>query len=349
MKIFHVVATDREWGGLERSVVDLAAAQARAGHRVRVAAAPVVLERLAPEVERVELPMARSRHDPRLLWSLLRAVRSFGPEVVHAHANKAAFLIKILRPFLPPCARLATVQNTKRSVRVFRGFDRVIAVSARAGAALGDISHEVIWNAIPRSAPTNRPPATPVPFRDHPTRPVLAAVGRLVPAKGFDILLPAVKDLDASLWIIGEGPLRAELEGQATALGIADRVWFAGFRRDVAELNALADLLVVSSRHEGFPFAFVEMLHQRRPVVGTRVAGVEELLPEEWLCKREDAPALAALIRRALALSNSERAAAFAPVFARADRELALEETLPRIHALYAAALAERGLNQNQA
>ncbi|MCU0793395.1 MAG: glycosyltransferase [Opitutaceae bacterium] len=343
MKIFHVVATSQEWGGLERSVVDLAAAQANAGHEVVLAASAIVLDRVAPGVRKLELSLAQNRRDPRLLWSVLRAIRAFRPEVVHAHANKAASLIKTLRPFLPPCARVATVQNTKRSVRVFRGFDQVIAVSARAGAALGDIPHTVIWNAIPRSAPVTTPPATPVPFRDGP-RPVLAAVGRLVEAKGFDILLAALREVDASLWIIGEGPLRADLEARAAALGVADRVWFAGFRRDVGALNALADLMVVSSRHEGFPFAFIEMLHQRRPVVGTRVAGVEEVLPEEWLCPLEDAPALAALIRKALALDPAARLHAFEPVFARARDELALESTLPRIHALYSVALRSRGL-----
>ena len=54
-------------------------------------------------------------------------------------------------------------------------------------------------------------PTTQVPFREGP-RPVLAAVGRLVEAKGFDVLLDALREVDASLWIIGEGPLRADLE-----------------------------------------------------------------------------------------------------------------------------------------
>lgn len=342
MKIFHLVGTDQEWGGLERCVVDLATAQARAGHEVCLGASPRVLERVGPGVGKVELRLSQSRRDPRLLWSVLRKIRGFRPDVVHAQANKAASLIRTLRPFLGACARVATVHNTKRSVRVFSGFDRVIAVSGRVGAALGAIPHEVMWNAIPRSETVPSQPAAPLPFRDGP-RPVLAAVGRLVEAKGFDVLLDALCEVDAALWIIGEGPLRAELEARAARLGLADRVWFAGFRRDVAALNARADLMVISSRHEGFPIAFIEMLHQRRPVVSTRVAGVEDMLPEEWLCPCEDAPALAAVIRKALALGPG-REQAFAAVFERAGRELALETALPRIHAVYVAARATRGL-----
>ncbi len=343
MKIFHIVATDSEWGGLERSVVELVRTQA-ATHEVRLAAAPLVLERLDASVDRVSLPMQRSRRDPLLLWQLARAIRAYRPDIIHAHANKAAALVNALRFFLPPAATVATVQNTKRSVRVFKPFDQVIAVSQRAGSCLGDIPHHVIWNAIPRAVQsepeTNALAETDLPFLGG-SRPILAAVGRLVPAKGFDILLESLRTVDACLWIIGDGRLRAELETRARTAGVSDRVWFAGFRNDVSRLTRLADLMVISSRNEGFPFALVEMLHLERPVVGTRVAGVEDILPPSCLCPVEDAPALAKTINRALD-RRASLAAEFAPVFAFAARELSLEHTAPRIEAVYAQALAGR-------
>ncbi|MFL9501553.1 glycosyltransferase [Rhodopseudomonas palustris] len=57
---------------------------------------------------------------------------------------------------------------------------------------------------------------------------MVVAIGRLVPYKGFDILLQAIKDIDCELVLIGQGPLAQELEVQAQRLGIADRVSFTG-------------------------------------------------------------------------------------------------------------------------
>lgn len=342
MRIFHIVATDQGWGGLERSVVELANMQAR-NHEVFVAAAPVVLERLDASVKRIPLPVHLSRRHPLLLWRLLREIVRSRPAVLHAHANKAAALVNAIRFVLPRAlARVATVQNTKRSTRVFAPFDRVIAVSRMAGESLGLIPHEVIWNAIPRpTASATSPAVEGVPFLGQ-GKPVLAAIGRLVPAKGFDLLLDALVKVDAFLWIVGDGPLRAELEARAKTAGVADRVWFAGFRRDAETLMRRADLMVISSRHEGFPFAFVEMLLLRRPVVGTRVAGVEEVLPETLSCPTEDADALAALINDALRDLPS-LPARFEPVFAFAAERLTLENTIGKIEAVYAELLAGRG------
>ena len=133
------------------------------------------------------------------------------------------------------------------------------------------------------------------PFLDQ-GQPVFASVGRLVEAKAFDVLLRALREVEGYLWIIGDGVLRAPLEKLAGELSLSDRVWFAGFRSDVPLLMSLADILVISSRREGFPLVLVESLHLHRPVVGTRVAGVEEILPAEWSCEPENPPALAALM-----------------------------------------------------
>lgn len=342
MKICHLLGTHEGWGGLERSVVDLANWQSER-HEVMVLGAPEILKRLRPAVGAGAVSVQLSRRHPRLLWQIRRHILGFRPDVVHAHASKAAALLKTVRCFLRrDFACIATLQNVQRARRIFSGYDRVIAVSRRAGASLTGVKHQVIWNAIPsNSVRPGVPDAADAPFLGE-GRPVLAAFGRLVDAKGFDVLLRALAGLDCRLWIVGDGPLRAELEALAGELGMSGRVWFAGFRPDAERLMCRADLMVISSRREGFPFVFVEMLHLRRPVVSTRVAGVEDVLPEVWLCEPEDIAGLTDVIRRALdqlpALPQI-----FQPVFDLAVQELALEQTGLKIESLYRAALAEHG------
>jgi glycosyltransferase involved in cell wall biosynthesis len=128
--------------------------------------------------------------------------------------------------------------------------------------------------------------------------------------------------------------LRGELEALAKEMGIADRVWFAGFRSDVPLLMSLADVMVISSRREGFPLALVEMLLLRRPVVGTEVGGVEEIIPAEWMCAPEQPKALADVMGKA-ANELTSLPEQFRPVFDLAERELQLAGAARKIEAVY--------------
>ena len=119
----------------------------------------------------------------------------------------------------------------------------------------------VIPNALtipPRQVPSSR--------RDRQvTRRVVTGMGRLVPQKGFDILLRAFSTVSARhpewiLRIIGTGPLRQELESTTQALGIGERVTFTGEVADPFSLLEDSDLFVLSSRFEGFANALCEAM-----------------------------------------------------------------------------------------
>jgi len=108
-------------------------------------------------------------------------------------------------------------------------------------------------------------------------------VGKLTPAKGQEDLLTAFSGLaqsfpEAILVMIGEGELRAQLEMQASALGLDKRVLFPGFRRDVLDLVAAADLFVFPSREEGLGGALIEALLLGVPVVASSAGGIPEVL-----------------------------------------------------------------------
>jgi glycosyltransferase involved in cell wall biosynthesis len=116
-----------------------------------------------------------------------------------------------------------------------------------------------------------------------PARRAIVYVGRLDKQKGlppFFQVLPAVFDEFESydLLIVGDGQQRAALFRLARELGIANRVHFAGWRGDVPNLLAAADLLVLPSRWEGMPNAILEAMAAGKPVVAARAQGVVELL-----------------------------------------------------------------------
>jgi len=132
--------------------------------------------------------------------------------------------------------------------------------------------------------------------------PLVLALGRLHPNKGFDVLLVAVAKLPAlHLWLAGEGDLDAALRQQASALGIADRVHFLGWRDDVPALLAAADMLVCPSRSEPLGNTIIEAWAARLPVVAAAAAGPSELITDEetgLLVPVDDADALAAAMAR---------------------------------------------------
>ncbi|WP_199526022.1 glycosyltransferase [Rhodosalinus halophilus] len=101
----------------------------------------------------------------------------------------------------------------------------------------------------------------------------LIAIGTLKRQKGFDVLLRALADLqqrcDARLLILGEGPLRGELETLAAELGVAESVWLPGFRPNPGTFLREADVFVLSSNWEGFGNVIVEALAAGVPVVST--------------------------------------------------------------------------------
>jgi len=112
-------------------------------------------------------------------------------------------------------------------------------------------------------------------------KPIILFVGNLVFQKGVKYLLEAKKLMkcDAELVIVGDGPLRHELEKKADEEEIGD-VLFVGARRDVDKIMPCVDLFVLPSVSEGFPITILEALASGLPVVATNAGGVKEVMDE---------------------------------------------------------------------
>jgi glycosyltransferase involved in cell wall biosynthesis len=138
-----------------------------------------------------------------------------------------------------------------------------------------------------------------------PDRAMLLTIGRLERWKGYDLLLEALARVavPAHLVLVGEGDLRGALEQQAHALGVAERVTFTGYRKDVVDLLLASDLYVLSSRKEGLPMVLLEAMAAHLPVVATRVGAVPRTLADGeagLLVPPGDPAALAVALEHAL-------------------------------------------------
>lgn len=133
----------------------------------------------------------------------------------------------------------------------------------------------------------------------------MVMVGRLDTVKGhhFAIEALAVEDQppDVDLYIIGRGPCELELRKLAKARGVAHRVHFLGFQRNVYDYIAHCDTLLIPSLHEGLPYTLLEAMALGTPIIASRVGGLAEVLQDGvsgLLIQKGNATALARAIVR---------------------------------------------------
>jgi rhamnosyl/mannosyltransferase len=164
--------------------------------------------------------------------------------------------------------------------RMLRRADRIVVASPQVKALAAEMQpfRDKI-DVIPYAVDPNQHAPTPAiesrisELRHEQAEPMVLFVGRLVPYKGVDILLGALTAVRARAVIVGDGPLRADLERLASELGISDRVRFAG-NASPSELSALynaCDLFVLPSvtRAEAFGMVQIEAMSCRKPVICT--------------------------------------------------------------------------------
>jgi len=129
----------------------------------------------------------------------------------------------------------------------------------------------------------------------------LGTVTRLMPSKGNQYLVEAVPAIvkrqpNVRVFIVGEGELRGELEAQANALNLGDRLTFVGFKRDVSAVLAALDYIVFPSLWEGTPLTAFEALASGKPIVATDADGLLDILTDRHdalVVPKRDAAALA--------------------------------------------------------
>lgn len=292
MHICQIVAS-WEHGGLEKHVIELSNELSK-DHQLTVLAHPLMKQYFENAVHFVPVDFSRSRWSLSLHRDLIRILNQIKPNVIHAQANKAALLVKRIRPFVKCSSRfVATLHNQKDNTRMFEGFDNVIVVSPRLASLVKNTPTTAIYNGVrlPQLSGCNRQLLVSE-FGFDVNKPIFIAVGRLVLAKGFDILIAAAAKASVQILIVGDGELKESFKTQIEATK-AD-VILAGFRGNVPELMAAADGLIISSRFEGGPYTLPEALLTHTPILSTDVGMVKDFMPAELIVPVEDIDALAA-------------------------------------------------------
>jgi glycosyltransferase involved in cell wall biosynthesis len=334
-----VVVNSLEVGGAERLIAD----QLRLG-RDRWDAAVACLDSLGPlgeELRALGIPVtvlgACCRLDVRAVFRLRRLMRDWRPDVVHLHLPRSAVIGRLAGLGLPH-RLVATEHNTWDMYRwesrylnaaTIRLTDGVAAVSRAVAdsirARLGPRALNGRLVVIPNGVDVETIRKTALPRAEARRQLglgqsglVVGNVANLFPRKGHSFLLEAAavvaRDVpEARFVIIGTGDQDEALRLAAERAGLADRVVFAGRRREAYRLMPAFDVFALPSLFEGMPIALLEAMSLAVPAVATRVGGVPEVVRDGrtgLLVPPGDAPALAAALTRLL--KDSGLRAAFA-------------------------------------
>ena len=291
-------------GGLEQVFVDYSEVLAARGHAITNFVVPSAL--CLPPLRALGQSAIEignfGQWDPLAVWRLRRELARLKPDAVIAQGNRA---IALLRPAARGLAPLIAVNhsiNIKRTI----GADFVIAINDDMAARLiaaGQPRDRVakLFNMIrrPKTLATPAPPRTP---------PVIGAMGRFVPKKGFDVFLAALGVLKAQgrpfrALLAGAGDLDAALKAQAAALGLSDLVTFPGWVQDKAAFFSEIDVFAFPSSHDVCPVVLLEAFLWAKPTVLTDCPGPREISSDgmdSLLFPINDAPALAKALARVL-------------------------------------------------
>ena len=289
-------------GGAQRNILNLAVGIERRGLPVKLVLAEArgVYLKLVPET--IPIVDLDSAHVARSLPRLVSFLRRERPEIVLAvmdHANIVALLAqRIARSPARVIVSTRTIMSLARHGAVpkrdaflplmarftYPWADAIVAVSR--GAA-GDLSRvigldsdriQVIYNPVVTSEMLERQyESIAHPWFNPGESPVICAVGRLAPEKDFATLLRAFRLVHerqpSRLMILGEGPLRDDLETLITELGIADSVSLPGYVENPYPYMANSAVFVLSSAWEGLPTVLIEAMAFGTPVVSTDCPG----------------------------------------------------------------------------
>ena len=259
-------------------------------------------------------------------WKLLRLIWAIRPDVILSGIAHLNLLVLMLRPLFPQNVPIIVRQNGQLRAthapgsvvirRLFRfAYPRASVIICQTLSMSEDLQKELGVAAAKLQVLPNpidiqriRTSGQAVPNHRIGTGPNLLAVGRLVPEKGFDLLIEAFFRLhrdfpQAQLVIAGTGPLQSTLKHQRSSLGIENRVKLVGHVACPATYFRDASVFVLSSREEGLPNALLEAAAAGLPIVSLPSRGVADLLHGKegvWLGNEISTDALESALRAAL-------------------------------------------------
>ncbi|MFL0362288.1 glycosyltransferase family 4 protein [Pseudobacillus sp. 179-B 2D1 NHS] len=361
MKVLHLI-TGAETGGSRKHVITLLEQFAQEEAVLALMQEGPFAEEARAKGIRTEVFTQSSRYDLSILKKLVHFIQSEKFTILHTHGPRAN-LFGIYLKKKAGIRWVTTVHSdpsldfvksgvkgkvfTALSMYAVKRMDSYFAVSERFKQnlmKLGIDGHKIhtVYNGIHFTKETAQPlPRTEWGLTDEDF--VMTMVARLHPIKGHTVVFDAMQKMEAAkrphLLLVGDGPIKQELEQEVEKRQLNSHVHFLGFRSDVDQIYAASNLALLASYSESFPLALLEAANQHVPIVTTDVGGVKELVEEGktgWIVPVGDPSAYAEALRQAMSRQEEGRLAAMGEIlYQYASSHYSLEQLEQQTRALY--------------
>lgn len=301
MRITQVI-TSAEWGGAQRHVYELARTLKGLGHTVTVCYGVEgrLRDRLeAQHIRVIRLPSLarniRPWRDLRTLSVLRRRIESFRPDVVHVHSSKAGALVRLAMrkspvPVVYTIHGLVYLNSRMPGWKQFLYRTIELSLLPLANTTIVVSPHD-LDELLQRTSSLkirlvyipNGIDSLPK-LLSLPDEPIIGTVARFTEEKALDILIRAVAEVrreipNVRLVLVGDGPLRSNLEELSRRMNIEDITLFAGYQENVVEWLEKMRVFASTSVKEGMPYALLDAMAAGRIIVSHDV-GIPPAVPD---------------------------------------------------------------------
>ncbi|RDI40157.1 glycosyltransferase [Falsibacillus pallidus] len=308
MKIVHMISGG-ETGGSRKHVVTLLSKLPKEDVCLIVFQEGPLAEEARQVGVRVELFKQKSRYDLSILSRLVSFINKEKFDILHTHGPRANFYGTFIKKKLS-ALWVTTIHSdpkldfmksgvkgwlfTKLNLASIRKIDYFFAVSDRFKSNLMEFGIpeekiQSVYNGIDFSPAIDSQKELRKQLQLTNEVFVLTMVARLHPVKGHEMVFKALKQLHnpkIKLLLVGDGPIRTDLEEKVKEMGLNSQVSFLGFRKDVNAIFSFSDAALLASFSESFPLVLLEAANENVPIITTDVGGVNELItsPEKgWV------------------------------------------------------------------
>jgi len=297
------VTTSFENGAIPNILTDIAPILVQGGWSLQVLTLEAVPENNASvqKWRALGLPLEGLNRGSRETWQVLgplsSAIVRLKPDLIHSHLGRADVYTAMVKGAIPQISTFHSVRRNANKVTQWgwRLTDRRVAHRTGVSQACLDSfypqmlrsPHSVIYNPVNPKRLTLQ--QTPAQFKAElgwmPEVRLIVAVGRLLLVKGHAQLIDAFaliasEQLDVNLVIVGDGPLRSELQTKVNTLELSDRVRLLPGNTPVATVYTAADVLSFPSLWEGLGLVPIEAMLCGCPVASSRIPAVSEFMDE---------------------------------------------------------------------
>lgn len=306
MKILHII-NNLGAGGAEKLIEDLLPLM---NNKQRIKVDLLLLtdknnvfnKRLSQHGVQIEIVPPNKIYNPLNIYYIRKYIKKGQYDVVHVHLFPSlywvSFASKLIFKNKPKFVSTEHSTHNQRREKgylkiidklVYSSYDKIISISHQAQnnliewlKAKNKSKFVVIENGIDlKKFKEAKPyPKHEINAKFNEDTKLICMVGRFSEAKDQPTLIKSMKYIPSNvhLLLIGEGPLKEKNEELVKQINLEDRVHFLGFRDDVPRILKTVDIVVLSSNWEGLPLSAVEGMAAGKPLIGSNVPGIKEVV-----------------------------------------------------------------------